>query len=261
MPADSTRAEYVTYPEDTYTRVEPGVAIGGPIKRDRAWLFAAYQPALTHTGRTVTFTFDESTATKASDETEHFFNVNQTTQVHDSLRTRVTLDWSPSRQDGMLPALDGATYPAGQLRHRRQAGELHRVGQRRLGGEAQAVRGHPRRVFHHQPHKRERHGGALFVFASDNNAIWMCPRSLQQVVGFQTDLTNDVSRVDRLSRVNAQVDATYFGSLAGQHTLKAGVQFDRRANDVDKGRAPTASTCSGTARSRASAAATAITVC
>ena len=57
MPTDSSRAEYVTYPEDTYTRVEPGVAIGGPIKRDRAWLFAAYQPALTHMKRTVTFTF------------------------------------------------------------------------------------------------------------------------------------------------------------------------------------------------------------
>ena len=53
--------------------------------------------------------------------------------------------------------------------------------------------------------------------------------------GFQTDLSNDVSRVDRLSRVNAQADATYFGTLAGQHTLKAGVQVDRRSNDVDKG--------------------------
>ena len=63
----------------------------------------------------------------------------------------------------------------------------------------------------------------------------MCPRRLQQVGGFQTDLSNDVSRVDRLSRVNAQVDATYFGSLAGQHTLKAGVQFDRRSQRRGQG--------------------------
>ena len=111
VPTDSTRAEYVTYPEDTYSRVEPGFAIGGPLKRDRAWLFAAYQPALIHTERTVTFTFDKSTATKASYQTANFFNINQTMQVHDNLRTRATLDWSPSRQDGMLPALDGATYP------------------------------------------------------------------------------------------------------------------------------------------------------
>lgn len=28
VPTDSTRAEYVTYPEDSYSRVEPGVAVG-----------------------------------------------------------------------------------------------------------------------------------------------------------------------------------------------------------------------------------------
>ena len=105
----------MTYPEDAYRRIEPGFAIGGALKRDRAWLFAAYQPALIHTERTVTFTFDKSTATKASDQTAHSFNINQTMQVHDNLRTRATLDWSPSRQDGILPALDGATYPGGNF--------------------------------------------------------------------------------------------------------------------------------------------------
>ena len=48
-------------------------------------------------------------------------------------------------------------------------------------------------------------------------------------------MSNYVSRINRLSRINAQVDATCFVSLAGQHMLKAGVQFDRRANDVDAG--------------------------
>jgi hypothetical protein len=126
VPDDSTRAEYVTYPEDSYRRVEPGFAIGGPIKRDRAWLFAAYQPALIHTERTVTSTFDKSTATKAQDQTGHFLNINQTTQVHDTLRTRATFDWSPSRQDGRLPAWMAALPPR-QLRHYRQATELHGV--------------------------------------------------------------------------------------------------------------------------------------
>ena len=67
-------------------------SIGGPIKRDRAWMFAAYQPALTRTERTVTFSFDGSTATKASSDVTHFFNVSQTAQVRPSLRTRVVVD-------------------------------------------------------------------------------------------------------------------------------------------------------------------------
>ncbi len=43
-------AEYLTFPEDTWTRWEPGVGVGGPIVRDRAWFFGSYQPALIDTG-------------------------------------------------------------------------------------------------------------------------------------------------------------------------------------------------------------------
>ena len=235
VPTDSTPAQYVTYPEDSYRRVEPGFAIGGPLKRDRAWLFAAYQPALIHTERTVTFTFDESTATKGSDQTAHFLTINQTTQVRDTLRTRATLDWSPSRQDGMLPALDGGTYPQGNFdivdRNQNYAASGHAdwvatpslyVGLR----AGYFTNNHTTEGATEQP---------LFVFMRSNIGYLDVPASLQQVGGFQTDLSNDVSRVDRLSRVNAQADATYFGRLGGQHTLKGGLQFDRRSNDVDKG--------------------------
>ena len=233
-PTDTSRAEYVTYPEDTYTRVEPGVAIGGPIKRDRAWLFVAYQPALTHTKRTVTFTFDKSTATKASDQTDHFFNINQTAQPLDSLRTRVTLDWSPSRQDGMLPALDGGTYPQGNFdtiakrQNYTAAASADWVANPKLYVGARAG------YFTTNSTNENVVEETLFVFVADNLSLDV-PSEFKRVGGFQTDLSNDVSRVDRLSRVNAQVDATYFGGLAGQHVLKAGVQFDRRANEVDAG--------------------------
>jgi hypothetical protein len=235
VPTDSTRAEYVTYPEDSYTRLEPGVAVGGPLRRNRAWLFAAYQPALTHTKRRVTFTFDQSTATKAADQADHFFNINQTTQVHDGLRTRATFDWSPSRQEGILPALDGATYPQGNfdIIDRRQnytaSGSADWVAVPRLYLGARAGFFTSNRTTANVTEQ------PLFVFMRSNIGYLDVPVSLQQVGGFQTDLSNDVSRVDRLSRVNVQGDATYFGSAAGQHTLKAGLQIDRRSNDVDKG--------------------------
>jgi hypothetical protein len=235
VPTDSTRAEYVTYPEDTYTRIEPGVAIGGPLKPDRAWLFAAYQPALIHPERTVTFTFDQSTATKASEKRAHFLNISQTAQVHDNLRTRATLDWSPSLQDGMLPALDGATYPQGNFdivdrtQNYTASANADWVATRTLYVGVRAGIFTSNRVTENvleQP---------LFVFMRSNIGYLDVPVSLQQVGGFQTDLSNDVSRIDRLSRFNAQADATYFGSWAGQHALKAGLQIDRRSNDVDKG--------------------------
>ena len=58
----------------------------------------------------------------------------------------------------------------------------------------------------------------LFVFMRSNIGYLDVPVSLQQVGGFQTDLSNDVSRIDRLSRVNAQADATYFGTPGAGNT-------------------------------------------
>ena len=52
--ANSREAEYITYPEDDNTRIEPGFSLGGPIAANRAWFFGAYQPALTDTTRDVT---------------------------------------------------------------------------------------------------------------------------------------------------------------------------------------------------------------
>ena len=62
-PSDITRAEYVTYPEDDYTQVEPGFTLGGPVVRDRAWFFAGYVPSLRSTDRTLTFLGESTPAT------------------------------------------------------------------------------------------------------------------------------------------------------------------------------------------------------
>jgi hypothetical protein len=235
VPIDASRAEYITYPEDAYTRIEPGGSMGGPIKRDRAWLFAAYQPALTRTERTVTFTFDGSTATKASSEVSHFFDLSQTAQVRPSLRTRAVVDWSPTSVEGVLPTLDGATYPQGNfdIRERRQnftasASADWQPGHRWFVGARAGYFTSNRTTANvvEEP---------LYVFGRPNIDLLDVPEALQQVGGFQTDISNDVSNVDRLSRVNAQIDATLFGRAAGQHTLKGGLQLDRRSNDVNKG--------------------------
>ena len=253
----------MTYPEDAYRRVEPGVAIGGPLKRDRAWLFAAYQPALIHTERTVTFTFDDSTATKDSDQTDHFFNINQTTQVRDTPAHARDARLEPVATGRHAAGPGRRHLPPGQLRHRRQDARTTPrpatpTGSRLPRCTWACVPGISR------PTARPRTSieQPLFVFMRANIGYLDVPASLQQVGGFQTDLSNDVSRVDRLSRVNAQADATYFGSLAGQHTLKAGLQFDRRSNDVDKGGSANRINLFWNARARAaSGVATAITAC
>jgi len=51
---NSDIAEFITYPDDEETRLEPGFGIGGPIKRDRLWFFGAYLPAMTTTDSSAT---------------------------------------------------------------------------------------------------------------------------------------------------------------------------------------------------------------
>ena len=60
---NSNVAEYVRYPEDSYNRFEPGFWIGGPLLKDRAWYWAAYQPRVQDLERTVTFLLDGSKGT------------------------------------------------------------------------------------------------------------------------------------------------------------------------------------------------------
>ena len=64
-PSNDREAEYVTYPEDEYNRVEPGFNLSGPIVRDKVWFFAGYIPQFRPLDRTVTFTSDGSTRTLA----------------------------------------------------------------------------------------------------------------------------------------------------------------------------------------------------
>ncbi len=110
-------AEYVTYPKDSVSRVEPGFSVGGPLALNRAWFFGAYQPALTTNERIVnsstaqnpglTASFDEDQKIRA-----HFLTGNATSQFTDSLRGRLSYNNSWSRTTGLLPAQTG-TDPAG----------------------------------------------------------------------------------------------------------------------------------------------------
>ena len=134
----------------------------------------------------------------------------------------------------MLPALDGGTYPQGNFDTIAKRQNYTAAASGDWVANPKVYVGARAGYFTTNSTTENVVEETLFAFSSTNESMDV-PPSFKQAGGFQTDLSNEVSRVDRLSRVNAQVDATYFGSLAGPHTLKAGVQFDRRANDVDRG--------------------------
>lgn len=114
---DANQAELVTYPKDKYRRTEAGFSLGGPLFRDRAWFFAAYQPTTERIERTVTWVGDNSTKESATRTLpSHFLSANQTAQLWSKIRTRIAYNNSWAKTDGVgttrgLPAADGSDVP------------------------------------------------------------------------------------------------------------------------------------------------------
>src|SRR5262249_41270666 len=109
--ANSNVAEYWTYPKDQTNRYEPGFSLGGPIRRDKAWFFAAYQPTFTNINRTVNAATSGNRSAASISRTQkqevEYLTTNETMQLGDKLRTRVAFNNSWNQTDGQLPSLNG----------------------------------------------------------------------------------------------------------------------------------------------------------
>ena len=228
-------AEYITYDDDNWTRFEPGFTLGGPIVRDRGWFFAGYIPTLENTDRTVTFLSNDETNTFESEERTHNFNANSTWQFLQNLRGQFAGSIGNYSERGRLPALSGAdnpnfNYPGlGEDRPRSTlTATLDYVATPKLFFSARA--GHYRQDFHEFGVPNE----VWYQFGFSNVGMPGVPAEFQRAAGSLIP-TNDATTKDLFTRTSLWADATYYGNFAGQHTFKAGLQFDRNGNEVISG--------------------------
>jgi hypothetical protein len=237
---DANAAEYVTYPEDEETRIEPGFALGGPIVRNRAWYFLAYQPALTTTNRVV----DSSSAVNPSAgnfDQEQKRNVqyatgNITSQISSNLRGRFAFNNSWDKQTGLLPSLQGtdltstnygitSTYPTWTA-----SGNLDWIASPRMFVGVRAG-------YYNTDHRDEGVAQeARVIFSTGNNLSFPdVPADLRQSSGFQTIPTNFEVLENKYTRAYFQADGTGYQEMGGRHQIKFGLSFDRLGNRVDEG--------------------------
>jgi hypothetical protein len=236
---DNSIAEYQTYPEDEYNRFEPGFGIGGPIARDKAWFFGAYQPAFTTTNRVVnpstsgnpkanSFDIDQKT-------TVHYFTGNMTAQLSDKIRARVAYNNSWSKREGLLPAQSGTdpvtalfdvdrTFPNWSL-----SGNLDWVATPSLYFGFRA--GYYLSDFYDDGVPDT----VRYLYSRGNVGQAGVPSSFQAASGFSNVPTNNAAFEDKQTRMFYQGDATFYVNFAGQHTFKAGVQVDDVGNTVLSG--------------------------
>lgn len=232
---NSSISEFVTFPEDDETRMEPGFTLGGPIIRDRVWFFGGYLPAFSNTERTVTLTANDQSLTREQDVRTHNATANIRAQLTDRITGRVAYNQSTSKTEGLLPALSGTDAPDTlfdidtRFPNWSLSGHLDFVMTDQL---FVGVRGG---FFSTDVETEGIPQGPFINFITSNIGLPGVPSEFQRSTGFRNVSTNFETRKDEKTRLNFQADATYYANFGGQHTFKGGVQVDRIGNNVDAG--------------------------
>jgi outer membrane receptor protein involved in Fe transport len=249
-PADQTKAEYITTPRDPGYRVDPLFDLGGPVFLNRVWFFAGYTPQVSRSERTVTFRSNNQTQTFRDDSEDHILNYNATSQLSGNTRLRFSgsniRGYGGSTLPGKEP--DGTSNSNPTLfpnpLHTNEtfdtyAGELSwvvtpnffvntNVGYFRQNSfqvTDTEFSSELRRTFSGSNTCTGAPGSSSCPFPE-------IPSSLQQLNGFADNPSSNRDVRDLYGRLGVNVDATYYASFAGQHTIKAGVQWERLSNDV-----------------------------
>src|SRR5687767_10045468 len=109
LPTDASKAEYITRPDDEFSRQEPTFDLGGPLWRNHAWFYVGTAPDIDRTRRTVRFTTNNQTASFDQNETDYNTIATVTTQLKPSMRLKGTVNLQSMRD------VPGSTGNAGNF--------------------------------------------------------------------------------------------------------------------------------------------------
>lgn len=241
-PTNQTLAESINTPDDDASTWEPVFDLGGPLIRDRVWFYAGYVPQMDHSGRTVRFQSNGETQNFVRDIEDHNLNYNVTGQLTRNLRGKFAAanrrvfsapnfpniepdgtsrdnfalfqgarQYTDSFEDQFSAVFD---WVANNKFYVNLTSGYLSYGQRGKGPVASRL--------------RHEFNGSNFQFPE-------IPATLRQSSGFADEISSSIIVKDDYGRFTFNTDATYYGSWKGRHTLKAGVQYERLTNDVNRG--------------------------
>ena len=243
-PIDQRIAEYVTTPPADFQNYEPVLSLGGPIMRDRMWFFAGFVPQINNQQRTVTFTQNNVTDTFTSRDEEYDANVNVSAQLKPNLRAKFSSIIERTNGGVALPAIepDGTSLDNPTLFPDQNwtdsyndlySGVMDWVVTPRMyvnvtagflgyGSNQQGPTG-----------DRLRH---TFTGSNLTGAQFAdIPAEFKQANGYADFISSTRNVKDNYARFAVNSDATLYRNWKGQHTIKAGVQYERMTNDVNNG--------------------------
>ncbi len=234
-PEDAARAEYVTYPEDHYTQLEPGFTIGGPVVPDRLWLFAGYVPSYRTLDRTVTFSADGNTGTFRQTARQQQAAANLSAQPDARWRAKVAFSTGWRKQNGLLPALDGTGNPSANYAVADINPNYSVSASVDLMPSARAYFSVRTGYFFRDFRNDGVYQGDLFSYQTSSIGMAGVPPEFQHPRLYSNVPSNIGSDREEGPHFATQADGTLAFSAAGEHQVKGGVQFDRVGLDMLSG--------------------------
>lgn len=228
QPGNSRVAEYVTYPEDEYTRWEPGFGIGGPIAKDKLWFYGSYLFSNENVDRTLTFRSNQQTATFNQQWKNHRTSNNVTAQFTNDLRARFAVNYNKQIRENLLPAIDGSGNPAANYAIGQEQPNISYSGNVDYIVNSNWFFGVRGGYYSNDVVDSGVYQGSMFSFPSTTNiGLAGVPEALWRSTGFNSVPTINESSQNNQTRLNLQADTTFYVNAGGTHAIKAGVQFDR----------------------------------
>ena len=226
--------------EDRTNQIEPSFTLGGPLMKDNLWFYAGYKPQRQSISRTVTFIPAQGGQTVTFPQKFHRDNMVGTLsgQASSKLLYKASFNSSGYETNNLLPGATGRGSanpllysPDNKLDNWTASGYADFVATPQWFLSAKGGR------FYRNFKETGISSDPFITFTTGpNSAVFPeIPADLIRPSGYSNIPTNTASQKDAYTRDNVNLDASWFGNLAGTHRVKGGIQLDNIKNDVLRG--------------------------
>jgi outer membrane receptor protein involved in Fe transport len=244
--------EYYMGIKDQQTIVEPGYTVGGPLWKNKLWVFSSYIPSISTTRRFTNFTGANAgprTLTQTRTDQNAYNRLDY--GVTNSLRVFGSWNYGYYRQTGSLPTNPdsvigqrdtSATTDPNTLRA--DGGSVNPLSIYSFGGDwtptARLVVSARYGYYFSNTEQRGTPVGLRYTYSSTANAATSTldgsavPTAFQQPSGYQNIPSNLATAFDSYKRKSFNGDASYFVNFAGTHTFKGGYFWQGQSDEVLK---------------------------